>query len=95
MPFADSDAGLYQVSSAMRPDGGSLPAGWWLSPVRMAKLGTALVNYQNDTVDLKRQVTELSQTDPFLERVRVFMIGVGVGTAVGVAITIMIAYLVK
>lgn len=76
-PFADPDAGIFTVSSAVASvDGGVLGPGWWISSSRMQKIGVALEQQEAPPV-----FTSLSAIRPFLYGLAV---GVGVGVMVGV-----------
>lgn len=46
-PYADADAGVYQVDSAQLPrDGGTLGPGWYLTDARITKVGEHLAQCQ-------------------------------------------------
>lgn len=47
IPFADADAGVYQVASAMQPDGGLLGEGWYLTGPRMQRVGEHIVELES------------------------------------------------
>ena len=93
VPFSDADAGIYEVAAATRPDGGSLPSGWWISSGRMIKLGATLVGLQNDKAAMQQKID--SSDNPFMASVRSFLAGMGVGVAAGIAISVLIAYTFK
>lgn len=84
VPFADADAGVYQVSRAEQPDGGQLGAGWWLTPARMTKVGTRVTELENENAQLR---FDAQQT--FKPTVG-FWIGLAVGFGAGVAGTIVL-----
>lgn len=47
-PYENPDAGMYEVESAKRYDGGVLPDGWWLSPYRLDAVGADLRGCERD-----------------------------------------------
>lgn len=78
VPFADADAGVFQVQWAEQPDGGQLGAGWWLSSSRMLKVGSHVATLENENRALRLEPP--SQFRPTLG----FWLGLIVGFGTGV-----------
>lgn len=73
-PFLDPDAGVFQVVSAIQPDGEELGPGWWLAPARMQKVGDRLVALENENSQLKAAPPPTTWG---------FWMGVGLGVTLG------------
>lgn len=78
-PFADADAGVYQVVSATLPDGGQLDAGWYLTDGRMQKMGMTIVALQNLNAKDEAAIIPTNNLAAYWS---------GVGSGVATAITI-------
>lgn len=85
-PFANPDAGVYEVASATLIDGGVLPSGWWLSRPRMQKVGEHVALLQGENEQLKHQLSTTEQ--PMFSGA--FWAGLGIGSALGIAATVLL-----
>lgn len=83
-PFADADAGVFEVRDASLSDGGQLGQGWWLSAPRMQKVGEHVVALENENARLRFEGSET-----FRPTVG-FWIGLAVGFGAGVAGTVIL-----
>lgn len=78
---------------APAPDGGTLPAGWWVSQPQMVKLGTKLTEKENEAAALRADLQVCHDTpcpsqpaQPAGNGMIIFLIGLacGLGGAFGV-----------
>lgn len=83
-PFADPDAGVYQVAWASQSDGGVLGPGWWLSPGRMKRVGEHITALRNENEQFRSEATQVVR--PTMS----FWIGLAAGFAVGVVGTVVL-----
>lgn len=86
-PFVgDADAGVFQVASAVQPNGDELGPGWWLAPERMQKVGERIVTLENENNRLKSLPPPATWG---------FWIGMGLGLSLGTAGTVFLVNQVR
>src|SRR5574342_62315 len=90
LPYENPDAGVYQVLKADLGNGVTLGRGWWLSDERMSKVGSTLVEKENQLTACRHENKILGDTPcgPSLG----FWAGVTIGGVVGVLVIGFIGY---